>query len=411
MSFDDALTRIQGIGPEPSRRSKIRARKKETKQTLINELLRRQIAGKPTADKQIERRRQGLIDEMIQEQISRAQLEQQGLAEQQRLQQEILASQSQIEKEKAIRSGMIGDIQLDLLRQQARQGLSQTKVADIERERHQQALFADFPFLAPESKGPSTIDMQELPDGTIIATSKPGDPTEEQLEIQRQREEGVAKTRVSGTDFGSMGDLLDIQSKQIKLQRDTLGLKQAEARTDPFALFTLGGDRALALDDDQRRELTKNEGSFIEMMEALEKALKFVRKGNIPISGLTAEGVEAKQLEKMLLNIERGAQGAGANFTEKEMEIITDMIGTLSGPKAALLGPDIIEANLTRFRGIGVSRMTSKMTAVGFDPRKIEFTGPDGSVVEVDTMEAFIIKDLAEDPIAWKEFINSLSEG
>jgi len=204
---------------------------------------------------------------------------------------------------------------------------------------------------------------------------------------------------------------VDNLRKLLKLQSDRRKDTREEAELNPFQLFEPTESRAGALDDLQRRDLAKKEAAFLEADALIDDSIRFIKEKGIPLTSYSPEGVEARQLQSSLLNIERQAQGAGANFTEKEMEIITDIIGTLSGVKAKFLGPEVAVENMERFRKLLTRRVSTKMVQQGFSPKRVQIEGPDGSVLEVDTIEALRLQQIAKDPEKWDRFIESLQEG
>jgi hypothetical protein len=201
------------------------------------------------------------------------------------------------------------------------------------------------------------------------------------------RELGEEKIKLAKESLKAemLGPELELKQKEFELRAKELGLKEKEIEKKMSEIKDLASPiggvivtnpeiAAVALKDKTSLRSLKARSAFItESKPTYERMRELVRESGAELSTATAAGSELDQLHQKLLSQLRTADGAGANFTEREMELLTAFapqftgIGPITRSIIQRGDPTLFLQEIDRAEEGAVSIMRSQLQSAGMD--------------------------------------------
>ncbi len=182
--------------------------------------------------------------------------------------------------------------------------------------------------------------------------------------------------------------------------------------TSSYALYEPMKSRKQSDDQVYGRDLKISEAAVADFVDVLDKTASTIEKHplktQIPI---TQSYRDIAAFERSMIETGRKLFGGGANFTEFEIKNILDQIGPFFGPKS-LVRVMSTEERLHRLREaeqLFMNKVDKRFESAGYQRKRVQVKGPDGTTLEVDAFEAPRASRLAKDPDAWRELIDELN--
>lgn len=223
----------------------------------------------------------------------------------------------------------------------------------------------------------------------------------------------------------TLSDMLRNVDLRVETAKKAKSKRDDSVDSSPYALYEPipGAERAKTLDTtkttqgkdvSRARELHDKEAAVADFMDTLDKASDEIRQNPLSsLNPLSKSYNDLAALERSIVESGRKLFQSGANFTEFEIQNILKQVGPFFGPSVvkqpgAILNPEERVERLEKAQDLFMNKVNKHFESNGYRPKRVQVTGPDGTIIEVDAYEAPRANRLARDPKKWKEFIKDL---